>query len=103
MYAGSYDNGAGGSLVANRGSSVRTFTPSKPGDGLCAFAGNVLDAVASTLFKAKAVLLEGASVTSKHVHAFCDHIELLIRSGMNDAQTFRSSIHHGDGPALHDF
>ena len=33
MYAGYYDNGAGGSPVANRGSSVRTFTPSKPGDG----------------------------------------------------------------------
>jgi hypothetical protein len=47
---------------------MRTFTPSKPGDGLRAFAdnasvmvdspaGNALNAVASTLLNAKAVRL----------------------------------------------
>ena len=40
MYAGSYDNSAGGSLIASRGSSVRPFTPSEPGNGLRAFADN---------------------------------------------------------------
>ena len=99
MYAGSYDNGAGGSPVANRGSPAKAFTPSKPGDGLRAFAdnasvmveppaGTALNAVASTLLNVKSVRLEGASVTSKQVHAFCDHIELLIRSRVYDAQTF---------------
>ena len=96
MYAGSYDNGAGGSPVANRGSPAKAFTPS---DGLRAFAdnasviveppaGTALNAVASTLLNVKSVRLEGASVTSKQVHAFCDHIELLIRSRVYDAQTF---------------
>ncbi len=77
----------------------RTFTPSKPGDGLCAFAdnasvtvvdssGDALTAVASTLLNAKAVRLEGASLTPKQVHAFCDHVELLIRARVYDAQTF---------------
>ena len=99
MYAGSYDSGAGGSPAANEGSPVRNFTPSKPGDGLRAFAdnasvmmelpaGTALNAVASTLLNVKSMRLEGASVTSKQVHAFCDHIELLIRSRVYDAQTF---------------
>ena len=70
MYAGSYDNGAGGSPVANRGSPSKAFTPSKPGDGLRAFAdnasvmveppaGTALNAVASTLLNVKSVRLEG--------------------------------------------
>ena len=85
--------------AANQGPLGRTFTPSKPGDGLRAFAdnasitvvnssGDVLTAVASTLLNAKAVRLEGASLTPKQVHAFCDHVELLIRACMYDAQTF---------------
>ena len=91
LYAGSYDNGDSGSPDTNRGSSVRPFTPSKPGDGLRAFAGdasvmmespagNALTAVASTLLNAKTVRLESASLTPKQVHAFCDHVELLIRA-----------------------
>ena len=70
VYAASGDRGAGGTPAANRGSPVRTFTSSKPGDGLRAFAdnasvtvvnpsGDALTTVASTLLKAKAVHLEG--------------------------------------------
>ncbi len=88
MYAAS---GAVDTPVANQGPLGRTFTPSKPGDGLRAFADNAsvtvvnssgdsLTAVASTLLNAKAVRLEGASLTPKQVHAFCDHVELLIRA-----------------------
>jgi hypothetical protein len=33
-------------------------------------------------------MLEGASLTPKQVHAFCDHVELLIRARLYDAQTF---------------
>ena len=32
--------------------------------------------------------LEGASLTPKQVHAFCDHVELLILARVYDAQTF---------------
>jgi hypothetical protein len=39
---------------------------------------DALTAIASTLLNAKAVRLEGASLTPKQVHAFCDHDELLI-------------------------
>jgi hypothetical protein len=44
-------------------------------------SGDALTAVASTLLKAwpPPVRLEGASLTPKQAHAFCDHIELLIR------------------------
>jgi len=83
----------------NQGPLGRTFTPSKPGDGLRVFAdnasvtvvnpsGDALTAVASTLLNAKAVRIEGASLTPKQVHAFCDHVELLIRAHVYDAQTF---------------
>ena len=69
------------------------------GDGLRTFAdnasvtlvnpsGDVLTTVASTLLNAKAVRLEGASLTPKQVHAFCDHVELLIRARVYDTQTF---------------
>jgi len=34
------------------------------------------------------VRLEGASLTPKQVHAFYDHVELLIRARVYDAQTF---------------
>ena len=89
--------------VANRGSAVRSFTPSKPGYGLRAFAdnalvtvespaGNALTAVASTLLNAKAVHLEGASLTPKQVHAFCDHVDAVDGPLVN----------HGDRPALYD-
>ena len=82
MYAASGNRGA---VAANQGPLGRTFTPSKPGDGLRAFAdnasvtvvnssGDVLTAVASTLLNAKAVRLEGASLTPKEVHVFCDHV-----------------------------
>jgi hypothetical protein len=69
------------------------------GDGLRTFAdnasvtlvnpsGDALTTVASTLLYAKAVRLEGASLTPKQVHAFCDYVELLIRARVYDAQTF---------------
>jgi hypothetical protein len=51
-------------------------------------SGDALTAVASTRLNAKAVRLEGASLTPKQVHAFCDHVELLIRGRVYDAQTF---------------
>ena len=99
MYAASGNRGAVDTPAANQGPLGRTFTPSKPGDGLRAFAdnasvtvvnssGDALTAVASTLLNAKAVRLEGASLTPKQVHAFCDHVELLIRARVYDAQTF---------------
>jgi hypothetical protein len=51
-------------------------------------AGDALTAVASTFLNAKAVRLEGASLTPKQVYAFCDHVELLICARVYDAQTF---------------
>ncbi len=48
----------------------------------------MLTAVASTLLNTKAVRLEGVSLTPKQVHAFCDHVELLIRARVYDTQTF---------------
>jgi hypothetical protein len=51
-------------------------------------SGDALTTVASTLLNAKAVRLEGASLTPKQVHAFCDHVDLLIRAHVYDAQTF---------------
>jgi hypothetical protein len=51
-------------------------------------SGDALTTVASTLLNAKAVRLEGASLTPKQVHAFYDHVELLIRARVYDAQTF---------------
>ena len=92
MNAASGNRGAVDTPAANQGPLGRTFTPSKPGDGLRAFVDNAsvtaLTAVASTLLNAKAVRLEGASLTPKQVHAFCDHVELLIRARVYDAQTF---------------
>ena len=103
-------------LVAGVLSVGSTFTPSKLGVGLRAFAdnasvtvvncsGNVLTAVASTLLNAKVARLEGASLTSKQVHAFCDHVELLIRARVLCADLHvvdGPAIHHGDRPAIHD-
>ena len=63
---------------------------------------SALTAVASTLLNAKAVRLEGASLTPKQVHAFCDHVELLIRARVYDL--IRAPHLHvvGDRPAIHD-
>jgi hypothetical protein len=86
MYAASGDRGASGTPAANIHSfqalagnvSVTVVNPS----------GDALTTVASILLNAKAVRLEGASLTPKQVHAFCDHVDLLIRAHVNDAQTF---------------
>jgi len=51
-------------------------------------SGDALTAVASTLLNEKAVRLEVASLTPKQVHAFCDHVELLICARVYDAQIF---------------
>jgi hypothetical protein len=74
----------------NRGSLSRSFTPSKPGDAVTGInpSGDALTSVASTLLNAKAVSLEGASLIPKQVHAFCDHVELVIRARVYDEQTF---------------
>ena len=39
-------------------------------------------------FARSRVRLEGASLTSKQVHAFCDHIDQLVRTRIFDSQTF---------------
>ena len=99
MYVASGNTGAVDTPATNQGPLGRTFTPSKLGVGLRAFAdnasvivfnssGDALTAVASTLLNAKAVRLEDASLTPNQVHAFCDHVELLIRARVYDAQTF---------------
>ena len=36
----------------------------------------------------KPVRLDGASLTARQVHAFCDHLEVLLRSRVFDPQTF---------------
>ena len=91
MYAASGIRGAVDTPSANQGPLGRTFTPFKPGDDLRAStitvinpSGNALTTVASTLLNAKAVRLEGASLTPKQVHAFCDHVELLICARVYD-------------------
>jgi hypothetical protein len=48
-------------------------------------SGDALPAVATTLLNAKVMRLEGDSLTAKQVHAFCDHVELLIRARVYDA------------------
>ena len=79
---------------------MKPFTPSKPGEGLHAFvgdsavstarpAGDALAVVAGAVFGTKPVVrLEGATLTSKQVHAFCDHIDQLVRARVFDSQTF---------------
>ena len=80
--------------AANQWPLGRTFTPSKPGDGLRALADNASVTVVNpsgdtlTAVASKAVRLECANLTPKQVHAFCDHVELLIRARVYDAQTF---------------
>jgi hypothetical protein len=77
----------------------KSFTPSKPGDGLRAFAveasattqlpaNDTLQAVHGALLSVKPVRLDGASLTARQVHAFCDHLEVLLRSRVFDPQTF---------------
>ena len=77
----------------------KSFTPSKPGDGLRAFAveasaptqlpaNDTLQAVHRALVSVKPVRLDGASLTARQVHAFCDHLEVLLRSRVFDPQTF---------------
>ena len=97
MYAASGDRGADGTLAANRGSLARPFTPSKLGDGhsgqghwsrldhlsspvmVLAFANNALVTVVNPS------QLEGRA---SRVHPFCDHVELLIRARVYDAEIF---------------
>ena len=78
---------------------MRPFTPSKLGEGLHAFtgdsavsparpAGDALAVVAGAVLGTKPVRLEGATLTSKQVHAFCDHIDQLVRARVFDSQTF---------------
>ena len=96
MYALSHVGGAGDSSSATRGSigntASKSFTPSKPGDGLRAFA---VEASAPTQLPANGTLqavhgalLDGASLTARQVHVFCDHLEVLLRSRVFNAQTF---------------
>jgi hypothetical protein len=80
MYAASDDRGA-------VGDGLRTFADNASVT-LVNPSGDALTTVASTLLNAKAVRLEGASLTPKQVHAFCNHVELLIRARMYDTQTF---------------
>ena len=121
MYASSNSGGVGDTPIINRGvtgsTTMKPFTPSKPGEGLHAFegdsalsparpAGDALAVVAGAVLGTKPVRLEGATLTSKQVHAFCDHINQLVRARVFDTQTFTllttPSIHHGYRPALHD-
>jgi hypothetical protein len=103
MYALSHVGGAGDSSSATRGpmgnTASKSFTPSKPGDGLRAFAveasattqlpaNDTLQAVHGALLSVKPVRLDGASLTARQVHAFCDHLEVLLRSRVFDPQTF---------------
>ena len=44
--------------------------------------------VAGAVLGTKPVRLEGATLTSKQVHAFCDHIYQLVRARVFDSQTF---------------
>ena len=79
MYAASGNRGAVDTPAANHG--LRAFA----GDASVTVAnpsGDAFTAVASTLLNAK------ASLTPKQVHAFCGHVELLIRARVYDAQTF---------------
>ena len=80
--------------------NVKPFTPSKPGDGLRAFAddaatipaplgGNaLLGGIVPSLHKVKPVSFKWASLTTKQVQAFCDHIEIPLRARACDAHTF---------------
>jgi hypothetical protein len=78
------------------GAPAKSFTPSKPGDGLRAFAveatqppvSDTLHAVHGVLINVKPVRLDGASLTARQVHAFCDHLEVLLWSRVFDPQTF---------------
>jgi hypothetical protein len=47
-----------------------------------------MTADANTLLNTKSVRLEWASLTTKQVHAFCDHVEVLIRARVLDRQIF---------------
>ena len=51
-------------------------------------ANNTLQAVHGALLSVKPVRLDGASLTARQVHAFCDHLEVLLRSRVFDPQTF---------------
>ena len=103
MYALSHVGGAGDSSSATRGPTCNTvsksFTPSKPGNGLRTFAveasaptqppaNDTLQAVHGALLSVKPVRLDGASLTARQVYAFCDHLEVLLRLRVFDPQTF---------------
>jgi hypothetical protein len=102
MYALSHGGGAGNSFSATRGPTSNTasksFTRSKPGDGLRTFAveasaatqppaSDTLQAVHGVLLNVKPVRLDGASLTARQVHAFCDRLEVLFQSRVFDPQT----------------
>ena len=93
MYASSHGGGVGDTPIINRGvtgnTTMKPFTSSKPGEGLHAFvgdsavstarpAGDALAVVAGAVLDTKPVRLEGDTLTSKQVHAFCDHIDQLV-------------------------
>jgi hypothetical protein len=80
MYAASGDRGVDNTPAANRGSLVRSFTPSNASVTVVNPSGDALTTVASTLLNAKTVRLDGASLNPKQVHAFCDHVEFLIHA-----------------------
>ena len=90
MYALTHVRSAGDSSVDTRGSTgnttVKQFTPSKPGDGLRTVVDStatipappggdaLLSGPVTFLLNVKPVRIEGANLTVKNVNAFCDHI-----------------------------
>jgi hypothetical protein len=42
----------------------------------------------AVLLNVKPARLDGASLTARQVHAFCSHLEVLLRSRVFDPQTF---------------
>ena len=96
MYASSNSGGVNDTPIINRGvtgsTTVRPFTPSKLGEGLHAFAGDSAVSPARLAGDALAVVagavLGTKPVRSKQIHAFCDHIDQLVRVRVFDSQTF---------------
>ena len=103
MYASSNSGGVNDTPIINRGvtgsTAVKPFISSKLGEGLHAFAGDsavlparpaddALVVVAGAVLGTKPVRLDGTTLTSKQVHAFCDHIDQLIRARVFDSHTF---------------
>ena len=55
-------------------------------------ANDTLQAVHGALLSAKPVRLDGAFLTARQVHAFCDHLEVLLRSRVFTLLTDPQSI-----------